>query len=250
VTFARRISAIEADLDPTQRVVAWLAKAHADDSFDAYTRMVISEDPPDLPLDRLPREAIEAVRGRRPRGSPDVEAAVREAIRAVVFRIHLVMRVIDVTDGALRLEGLVLALLTAHVSLALEAEGRAAKLEIHLARHRDLLLDRVAELLALQEARRRVEERYLAGHPALFPATARQWDEQLRNAQEAAVMVLRLAELEGAAPIDKERQFAPHPDRIEACIADLVEVARIKTLDDMGDGRAVLERIRRWLGPS
>jgi hypothetical protein len=249
VTVARRLTAIEADLDPTQRVVAWLAEAHAYDTFDAYTRMVLAGDPPDLPLDRLPREAIAAVRGRRSRGSPDVEAAVREAIRGVVFRIHLVLRIIDLTDGALRHEGLVLALLTAHVSLTLEAEERAATVGIHLAHQRDLLLDRVAELLALQEARRRVEERYLAGHPALFPATARQWDEQLRNSQETAVMTLRLAELEGAEPIDEARQLVPRPDRIEACIGDLVEVARIKTLDDMGEGHAAAERIRRWLGP-
>jgi hypothetical protein len=250
VTVARRISAMEADLDPTQRVVAWLAEAHAYDSFDAYTRIVLAGDPPDMPLDRLPREAIASVRRRHPRGSPDVEAAVREEIRGVVFRFHLVIRIIDVTDGALRQEALVHALLTAQVGLTLEAEERAAKLGIHLARLRDWLLERVAGLLAMQEARRTVEERYLAGHPAVFPATARHWDEQLRSSQESAVLCMRLAELEGAELIDEARQLAPQQERVEACIGDLVEVARIKTLDDMGEGHAAVERLRHWLALS
>jgi hypothetical protein len=250
VTVARRLSAMEADLDPTQRVVAWLAEAHAYDSFDAYARLVLAGDPPDLPLDRLPREAIAAVRRRHARNSSEVEAAVREEIRSVVFRFHLVVRIIDVTDAALRQEALVHALLTAQVGLTLEAEERAAKIGIHLAPLRDLMLARVAGLLALQEARRTVEERYLAGNRAVFPATARHWDEQLHRSQESAVLCMRLADLDGAEPTNEARQLAPQPDRVDACIADLVEVARIKTLDEMGEGHAAVERLRRWLGPS
>lgn len=248
MTVARRLTAIEADLDPTHRVVAWLAEAHAYDTFDGYTRMVLAGDPPDLPLDSLPREAIAAVRKQHHASTVAADKAVREAIRGVVFRIHLVLRIIDVTDGGLRQEALVLALLTAHVGLTLEAEERAESIGIHLAHQSDLLLERVAGLLAMQEARRTVEDRYLAGHPALFPATARQWEQQLRESQEMATLTLRLAELDGAVPIDEERQLAPPSDLIEACIGDLVEVARIKTLDDMGDGRAAVQRTRRWLG--
>lgn len=250
MTVARRLAAVEADLDPTQRVVAWLADIHAYDTFEAHTRMVLDGDPLDRPLDRLPREAIAAVRARRHAPSAEADRAVREAVRGVVFRIHLVLRIIDVTDAALRQEALVLALLTAHVSLTLEAPERAAKAGIHLARHRDLLFERVVELLAMQEARCTVEARYLAGHPALFPATARRWGEQVHESQAMAVMTERLAELEGAEPIDEARQLVPQPERIEACIGDLVEMARIKTLDDMGEGHAAVERIRRWLVPN
>jgi hypothetical protein len=63
-------------------------------------------------------------------------------------------------------------------------------------------------------------------------------------------MTLRLAELDGADPIDEERQLLPDPDRIEACVADFVEVARIKTLDDVGEGHAAAARLRRWLASS
>lgn len=112
------------------------------------------------------------------------------------------------------------------------------------------MLERVAGLLALQEARRTVEERYLAGHPAVFPATARHWDEQLHRSQESAVLCMRLSELEGAEPIHEAGQIAAQPDRVEACIGDLVEVARIKTLDEMGEGHAAVARMRKWLGPS
>jgi hypothetical protein len=58
---------------------------------------------------------------------------------------------------------------------------------------------------------------------------------------------VRLAELDGAEPIDEERQLLPDPSRIEACIADFVEVARVKTLDDVGEGDAAWIRLRRWL---
>lgn len=63
-------------------------------------------------------------------------------------------------------------------------------------------------------------------------------------------MTLRLAELDGVEPIDEERQLLPDPSRIEAIAADLVEVARIKTLDDVGEGHAAVARLRRWLAAS
>jgi hypothetical protein len=60
-------------------------------------------------------------------------------------------------------------------------------------------------------------------------------------------VTLRLAELDGAEPIDEDRQLLPDPGRIEACVADLVEVTRIKTLDDVGEGHAAVARMKRWL---
>ena len=38
-------------------------------------------------------------------------------------------------------------------------------------------------------------------------------------------------------------------DRVSACVADLVEAAKIKALDEMGDGRAAVSRAIRWLRP-
>jgi hypothetical protein len=56
----------------------------------------------------------------------------------------------------------------------------------------------------------------------------------------------RRVELDGGQPIESERTI-PTEERIEACLAGLVEVAWIKTLDELGDGPAALDRTRLWL---
>ncbi len=38
-------------------------------------------------------------------------------------------------------------------------------------------------------------------------------------------------------------------DRVATCVADLVEAAKIKALDELGDGRAAVARAIRWLAP-
>ena len=163
--------------------------------------------------------------------------------------LHLVLRIVDLTDSVIRHEELVVALLTAHVSLTLAREDGQGGGQ-PLVQMRDLLLGRVAELLAQEEARTLVETRYLGGHSSIFPATVRRWQKLVHEAQAAAVMTLRLAELDGADPIDKDRQLLPDPARIQAIVADFVEVARIKTLDDVGEGYAAVARLRRWLATS
>ncbi len=37
--------------------------------------------------------------------------------------------------------------------------------------------------------------------------------------------------------------------RVATCVADLVEAAKIKALDELGDGRAAVARAIRWLAP-
>jgi hypothetical protein len=248
MTVARRISTLEGELDPTQRVMAWLAEAHTYDSFEGYLTATAAGDRSGMPMNRLPSEAETAVRRQRHGTARDRDAAVRQAIREVVMRVHLALRIVDVTDSVIRREELVLALLTAHVSLSLAYEGHVDRAGLPLVEERDLLLGRVAELLAQEEARKAVEARYLGGLTSLFPATVRRWQALLNQAQMAAVMALRLVELDGGEPIDEERQLVPDPARIEACVSNLVEVARVKTLDDMGEWDAAMIRLRRWLG--
>lgn len=250
MTVTRRLATLEGDLDPTQRVVAWLAEAHAYDSLEAYLSAVIDAEPSQLPMDRLPREAAEAARRQRHATPRDRDDAVHRAIRDAVLRVHLVLRIVDLTDSVIRREELVVALLTAHVSLTLAREEEPDGMCLPLVQLRDLLLGRVAELLAQEEARKLVEARYLGDHPSLFPATHRRWQKLVHEAQTTAVMTLRLAELDGAEPIDEARQLVPAPARIEACLAEFVEVARIKTLEDVGEGHAAVARLRRWLASS
>ena len=59
---------------------------------------------------------------------------------------------------------------------------------------------------------------------------------------------MRMAELDGAEP--------PPPDdpadveaRVEQLVADLVEPARSKAYDELGDGRRAIELALRWLRP-
>jgi hypothetical protein len=73
----------------------------------------------------------------------------------------------------------------------------------------------------------------------LFPEGARQWSECLHQAQELAVMADRLAELDGvpsAAPWDSDAVSA----RAAVLDMDLVEPARITTLEKLDEGRQAL----------
>jgi hypothetical protein len=70
------------------------------------------------------------------------------------------------------------------------------------------------------------------------------WDALLHDIQTSAVMADRLVEIDGGEAIAHEGTL-PTEERIEAWLADLVEVARIKILDDLGEDS--FDRARRWL---
>ena len=114
------------------------------------------------------------------------------------------------------------------------------------ARLRGLLLFRVGELRAAQEARALVEERYLAGHTALFPDAVKAWDDQLRSTETIADLACRLAELDGVPPTEP-----PDPDAASAhlteLVADLVEPAKTTALEKLGEGRQALTIATGWL---
>ena len=59
-------------------------------------------------------------------------------------------------------------------------------------------------------------------------------------------MADRLVELDGGS-VTLQDESVPTEEQVQACLADLVEVARIKTLHNLGDGPAGLDRGRRWL---
>ncbi len=167
---------------------------------------------------------------------------------ATVFRMHLVTRINEVTDTVWQREALVTGALTAHLALV-EARGTATA-GLTLAHLRDLVFALVAELHAQREARGAVEAAYLAGHTALFPDATLAWVEQVHRSEEAAVIALRLVELDGGPPLDEDYDGVADPARVAACVADLVEAARIKALDQLGDGWAAINRAIHWLRPS
>ena len=146
----------------------------------------------------------------------------------------------DLLDRELLLEGLI----SAHLGLAtIDTEGgKRSAVPTHASRLesiRALALARLAEWRALGTARSRVEARYVDGHPALFPATIRDWAEQLERIATLAGLAERLAELDGLNPSSLEDPDAVAP-RVDQFVDDLVEPARVKALDEMGEGRRAM----------
>ncbi len=244
MTAARRLAAVETELDSTGRVLRWLAEAHAYDTFDHYVEATLASGG-EGPLDRLVRESMAAARGRK---LPKAEAdkAVRAELRSTVVRYFIALQIIQTTAQVLDREVLIHGALTAYMLLAIE---HGKERDLSTSRIRDLLVGRVGELHALRDARAIVEERFLAGQSALFPRAQEEWDEQFSQTEQVAVMAIRSVELDGGEPMDGDAPLNP-PGRTERCIADLVEPARIKALDLLGDGYGAMERVRGWLLPT
>lgn len=102
---------------------------------------------------------------------------------------------------------------------------------------RDLAIRRVIELHATQEARSLVEFRYLDGHPALCPDSARGWEEQVAATERLAVMAERLAERDGAPPASLDLPDAVAA-RVPAVVADFAEPSKVTALEKLGQGIA------------
>jgi hypothetical protein len=253
VTAERRLARLETALTPTQLVLRWLDEAHAFGDLESYVRWQLAEPSVEGPLDRLAHEAVSgaraSLRGKRPE---IVDAAVRTALRETVFRFDLVMRILVTTHDLLEREGLIEAVLSAHLAL-LTTEGRAERrrdasyLE-RFATLRGILLLRVAELRAAQEARSAVEERYLAGHTALFPDAVKAWEAQCTSTDTLAGVAYRLAEIDGVPPAEP-----PDPDaasaRVTELVADLVEPAKTTALEKLGEGERAQRLAIGWLRP-
>jgi hypothetical protein len=240
MTAERRLARLEASLTPTQLVVRWLDEAHAFGDLESYVRaQLLESDPSEPPLDRLYGEAQSGARaGLRGKRPEVVDQAVRSALRETVFRFDLVMRILVTTHELFEREALIDAALSAHIAL-LTSEGRATHRRDttypeRFATLRGLLLFRVAELQAAQQARALVEQRYLAGHTALFPDEVTAWDAQLRSTETIADL---------AKPSDPEATAA----RITELVADLVEPAKTTALEKLDEGRQALTIATAWL---
>ena len=244
MTVARRLAAAETELDPTGRVLRWLAEAHAYDTFDHYVEATLTGSG-EMPLDRLVRESMGAVRGRK-LPAAEADKALRTEVRSTVVRYFIALRIIEVTAQALEREVLVHGALTGFLLLAIERAERQPEELLSTSRLRDLLVGRVGELHALRDARAIVEQRFLAGQPVLYATAQREWDQQLVQTDLVARLAVRHVELEGGEALDGDAPLVP-VGRTERCIDDLVEPARAKALDLLGDGYGALERLRGWL---
>jgi hypothetical protein len=251
VTAERRLAKVEAALTPTQRVLAWLDEAHSWGTLSAYVDSLLDKSPDDFPINRLAADAAVATRGAL-RGKPadTLGIAVRKAVRATVFRFHLVLRINVVAHETIDRETLIYAALAGQLAL-LGRDDRPERLSddghlSRLAQGRDIAMSRVDHWLAVQQARSLAEERYLDGRATLFPDTAADEAERLQASMELAVMADATAELDGLRPFEPTE-----PDVIAAragvLVADLVEPARVTTLDQLDEGRRGLEIATAWL---
>jgi len=248
-SYDRRLANVETALSPTQLVLRWVEEAHRYDDMTVYLRSLVDRPIGDFPMDRLAREAQESARIRcRGRSRADAEKAVRRSLIDTLFRGQLVLEINVRSQNLLDREGLIYVALVGQVGLAIGASD--APLEgtplTRLVQMRDLMLGRVTELHAFEAARDRVEARYLDGAAADFPAARRAWDRQRHESETAAVMALRMAELDGAEPPAPD-DAATFEARVASLAADFVEPARSKAYNELGDGRRAHAIAAAWL---
>jgi hypothetical protein len=250
VSVDTRLAKIETSLTSTQLVLRWLDEAHAFGDLESYVRALLT-DATEGPLDRLARESERSARAdMRGKGGEALSKAIRSALRETFFRFELVTRINVTALELLEREVLMDAALAAQVGL-LASEGRAARHRdpTHQERFaccRDLLAFRVRELRAAEEAHTRVEERYLAGHVALFPDHVTSWEEQLTRSENLANVAVRLAEMDDVPPAEPRDPEATAA-RVAELIADLVEPAKVTALQELGEGERAHGIATRWL---
>ena len=136
--------------------------------------------------------------------------------------------------------------LAAQIALLTREASRDAKVGERRGELSHLLVIRVGELRAAQEARSISEGRYLDGQGALFPDATTAWDEQVRSTETIADMAARLAELDGApaaVPLGPEAVSR----RTAELVADLVEPAKADALEKLDEGRRAFGIANAWV---
>jgi hypothetical protein len=196
MVLARRLTRLEASLDPESAAIRWLDEAQASWSTLAEHLRAMAEGPWDEhPLTAIPRQLKGATReARRGHSHQRVAEAARRAIHAAVFRIHLVLAIDDEADSLIHHEGLrhaalMLWLREMTIRESLAEEGVADDLASvgslpgswagWDAGCREMLVG----LQAARDARARLEARFLAGHESLFVDRVRAWDETVGRAE-------------------------------------------------------------------
>jgi hypothetical protein len=259
-------------LPPMAAVVAWLERAHASGSAGAYVAEQAglpryATDPHKL-MTQIRRD-VERTSMHESRAT--INKTILKAMGAVCLRVDLVATLEDETASRHRFQQLEQELLAYQAVILLDEAnlagsatagvwadrpgGLAALRAAFVLRARSQLL----ELFEADAVRGIIERRYLAGHQALFPATAAEEDLLLSS----AIKFVETAEFVAAdGPLDGGPTIGPVviPDlrlsalrelaqaRAPAAAARLVEEARISVFRSIGeDERAdrLEDRLRR-----
>jgi hypothetical protein len=272
VSTRSRLDRLEAALPAIGAVVAWLERVHTFGSMAAYAAEQA----------RLPSTAADAkllvnqvrtdAERRFTQGSPaTVKKAIWQALQAADLRIRLVAALeeealtrqpVQLLEQAHLADEALILLHDGDSSLAPGARvtgGRPEVLGIMRALFVYGVRNQLIELYSAAAVRSIIERRYLAGHPAVFPATAAE-DDRLMGRAIAFIETVELVVADG--PLENPRTSAELavPDlRIEvlrtlaeswapAAAAQLVDRTRVDHFRGIGDDAqaAVLEaRLRR-----
>jgi hypothetical protein len=128
-----------------------------------------------------------------------------------------------------------------------QRDGRRLSVIFSVAEYRRATPQLEVAMSRLEEARAAVEQRYLDGVGALFPSGVRAWEYQRHAREQMAVIVDRLAELDGLPrPQPDDHAFAA---RVAQLTADHVHPARSRAYEQLGDTVRAMEPAVSWLRP-
>jgi len=279
----QRLDRVESSLTPKQAVILWMQEAHQFPSLDDYVKSLAGKPESAFPLWRLPEQVEGAARdAMKGQAKPVVEAAVRGAVRDVVFLFFLHQQlnrkameeqrawILLLVVLAERLHGMIReeylratlqevatrvdmetpnrrrrGLLRNLRALAKEHERKAGRLKEWQA-----LAERfLAELYAFQQLVTLVSRRHFDGCQALFPDPAQGLSEVVHSAEQLVSVFNDTPgeNAERACVVNLEaprRRAGKDAARQASCIVDM---AKAEALDFMGEKQASLALVERYL---
>jgi hypothetical protein len=252
MTKERRTARLESSGGAKIVLLRWLEEAHRDATLVHHTVRLLDRPTATWPVDLLGGRVAAQVR-RTMRGAKDweIEWAIRGAVAEAAFLLSLVMLLNADADQQEREDALRAECLSAqfqvldmeHVMAGL-GEGLGIDTRPPVAQRLGACQAAFSTLLREMEraevARHLLEERYLDGHPTLFPGTAEAWQETRDMAVGLASIV---AEVTGPAATADDAD-SDHAAAM-ALASDLADRARSAALGMLGDAvgsRAVTAR--------
>lgn len=224
MTLERRLAKVEGSLGPLEIVRRWLAEAHA------YSAAMYPLGIEGLPLDRLIRHAREAVEADRSIPYGERGEAARKAMRSVLFLFELALRTLTMAEETIGRETLRHAALTAHLGLVMSNDSFFPSRAEGIASIREAAIRWANELRAIE--------------------TAHRWVEQRGLSDGLVDLIARIASFEDGMPPAPADDPVAFEARVVRLVADHVEPARVKALDEMGEGRRAAAIAMRWLAPA
>jgi hypothetical protein len=261
MTAARRVAALESSLQPLDVVLKVLAEAQEYASIEAYARAIAEAPVEAAPMSRIAADSEASVRAAM-KGKPreEVEATVRRAVGDAIFRFILFLRINTEALTMAETEGLrataafywMGSLLGGPRERDLEPEALLAHQADQAAAWR-LWRGVVASLLVVtlieEDARERLEARYLGGRPALLAESQIDWDQFIEQVDRLWSMSETLVPSNSS---EEERVDTASSDVLDERVAErvkrLADDARVSTFERIGETPRAVAIMERRLG--